>query len=266
MKNIHLVVIDPQRDFCLPDGALFVQGANEDMQRLAKLIGRVGTKLTDIHVTLDSHHYIHIAHPIFWKDKQGKHPGPFTLINVADVENGTWRAAKPSLQPYALKYVKALEKNKRYVLCIWPPHCIIGTPGQTLHPDIESALRTWAEKDFGYPDFVTKGSNILTEHYSAVQADVPDAADVSTQLNTRFIETVNEADIVLFAGEASSHCVANTMTDMVNYFADDSLVKKIVYLKDCSSPVPGFEQMEKDFLKEMTGRGMQSTTSVDFLA
>lgn len=266
MKNIHLVLIDPQRDFCLPDGALYVQGANEDMGRLASTIRRLGNKISDIHITLDSHQYVHIAHPVFWKDKQGKHPNPFTLITVADVENGTWRAAKPSLQTYAIKYVKSLEKNKRYVLCIWPPHCIIGTPGQALHPEIETAVREWSEKNFGYADFVTKGSNILTEHYSAVQADVPDADDPSTQLNTRFIETVNQADIVLFAGEASSHCVANTMTDMVNYFADDSLVKKIVYLKDASSPVPGFEKMEVDFINEMTGRGMQLMTAKEFLA
>jgi nicotinamidase/pyrazinamidase len=266
MKNIHLVVIDPQRDFCLPDGALFVQGANEDMERLAGLITRVGAKLTDIHVTLDSHQYVHIAHPIFWKDRKGNHPNPFTLINVADVENGTYRATAPSLQGYALKYVRTLEQNKRYVLCIWPPHCIIGTPGQTLHPAIADALRVWSEKNFGYPDFVTKGSNILTEHYSAVVADVPDAEDLSTQLNTRFIETINEADLVLFAGEASSHCVANTLRDMVNYFADDSLVKKIVYLQDASSPVTGFEQMEKDFVQEMRSRGMQFTTTKDFLA
>lgn len=121
MKNIQLVIIDPQRDFCLPNGALYVQGANEDMSRLATMITRLGKKLTDIHVTLDSHHHVHIAHPIFWKDKQGRHPSPFTLINAADVENGTWSATKPSLQTHALKYVRSLEKNKRYVLCIWPP-------------------------------------------------------------------------------------------------------------------------------------------------
>lgn len=266
MKNIHLVAIDCQRDFCLPNGALFVQGANEDMTRLGNMINRLGKKISDMSFTFDSHHYIHIAHPIFWVDKKGNHPNPFTLINVEDVENGTWHTTKPSLQRYGLEYVRTLKKNGRYVLCIWPPHCIIGTEGQALHPAIESAIKSWAEKNFGYPNFVTKGSNILTEHYSAVIADVPDANDPSTQLNTQFIQTVNEAEIVLFAGEASSHCVRNTLTDMVNNFADDSLVKKIVYLKDACSPVPGFESMEKDFLDEMTKRGMQVSTTKEILS
>ena len=30
MKNIQLMIIDPQNDFCTPEGSLFVPGANED--------------------------------------------------------------------------------------------------------------------------------------------------------------------------------------------------------------------------------------------
>jgi nicotinamidase-related amidase len=52
--NIQLVAIDPQNDFCdIPGAALPVTGANADMERLAKFVGRAGHKLSDIHVTLD---------------------------------------------------------------------------------------------------------------------------------------------------------------------------------------------------------------------
>ena len=66
-KRIELLVIDPQVDFCDPArGALYVPGAEHDMARLAAMVRRLKGKLDDVHVTLDSHHFIHIAHPIFW--------------------------------------------------------------------------------------------------------------------------------------------------------------------------------------------------------
>ena len=70
----------------------------------------------------------------------------------------------------------------------------------------------------------------------------------------------------MVAGEASSHCLANTVRDVAANFGDDSYVQRLVLLKDATSPVPGFEHFENDFLREMTGRGMQVTTTTDFLA
>jgi len=43
--KIDLVIIDPQKDFCDPNGSLFVPGAAEDMKRLASLVGRLKNKL-----------------------------------------------------------------------------------------------------------------------------------------------------------------------------------------------------------------------------
>jgi len=263
-KKIHLLVIDPQHDFCAPNGNLYVKGADKDMERLANMVKRLGKKLDDIHVTLDSHHYIHIAHPVFWKNSSGAHPNPFTIISAQDVRDGTWTTTKPSLFKRAKDYVEQLEKNARYPLCIWPPHCLIGTLGQTVYPVLMEALMDWC-KTFAAVDFVTKGSNILTEHYSAIVADVPDPNDPSTQMNVSFLNTINEADIVLLAGEARSHCLCNTATDAVNYFLDNSLIKKLVLLSDATSDVTGFENLGEKFVKDMTARGMQVTTTKDFL-
>jgi len=128
-KRIELLVIDPQVDFCDPRGALYVPGAEKDMGRLAVMIRRLKSKIDDIHVTLDSHHTIHIAHPIFWKDSRGNHPPVFTNISRADVENGVWTTTVPGLYRRALEYVRKLEQNGRYELTIWNPHCLIGSPG-----------------------------------------------------------------------------------------------------------------------------------------
>jgi nicotinamidase-related amidase len=259
--NTHLIIIDPQNDFCDPKrGALYVKGAEKDMQALAEFIARRGELLDKIHVTLDSHHTIHIAHPIFWKNSQGQHPAPFTTITRADVETGRWTTTNPRWMARGLAYVQALEKNNRYQLMIWPPHCRIGTWGHSIFPVLSDALVAWEEKFFGSVNFLMKGSNLFTEHYSAVVADVPDDADKSTRLNTRFIDTVKPADRILVSGEALSHCVANTVTDIANHFSKEN-VKKFVLLRNTSSNVTGREALGEHFLKDMVKRGMRVMTT-----
>ena len=265
-KRIELLVIDPQVDFCDPArGALYVPGAERDMARLAAMVRRLKGRLDDIHVTLDSHHFIHIAHPVFWKDSQGRRPPVFTRISRADVEGGVWTPTAPGMYRRALEYVRRLEQNGRYELTVWPPHCLIGSPGHAVFPELFAALNEW-ESRFAFVDYVTKGSNILTEHYSAVLADVPDPSDASTQINTRLIETLEQADLVAIAGEARTHCLANTVRDIADGFGDDSFVSKLVLLTDASSDIPGFEPHAQSFMADMAARGMQLSTTTEFLA
>ncbi len=264
--DLRLLIIDPQNDFCDKNGALCVPGADADMTRLAAMIRRLKNKIDDIHVTLDTHHYVDIAHPIFWVNSDGGHPDPLTtIITVEDVENGTWRTTNPRLGKRALEYVKTLRDNNRYALVVWPYHCLIGSWGYGVYPELLDAMLEW-EKDFCMVDFVTKGSNIYTEHYSAVQADVPDPQDPSTMLNTRLIQTLEEADIIALAGEALNFCVANTVTDIADNFGEEN-IKKFVLLEDASSPVPGkdFEPFTEKFMNDMSRRGMKISTTTDFL-
>jgi nicotinamidase-related amidase len=261
----ELLIIDPQVDFCDPKGALYVPGAERDMERLAKMVRRTNDKLDDIHVTLDSHHWIHVAHPIFWKDSRGRHPAVFTRISRADVEQGIWTATVPGMYRRALDYVRKLEENGRYQLTIWPPHCLIGSAGHAVFPCLYQALQQWEER-FAFVDYVTKGSNIATEHYSAVQADVPDATDPSTQINTELIRILQNADVVAVAGEALTHCLANTVRDIAGNFGDDRFVSKMVLLTDATSGIPGFESVGDAFISEMTARGLQLSTTAEFLA
>lgn len=284
-KKVCLLVVDPQVDFCDPGeelkletkhpvygdkfvrpvGKLYVKGADEDMKRLAAMVRRVKGDLEEVVVTLDSHRTLHVAHPIFWRDKDGNHPAPFTLINVDDVTgaNPKWRATNQGYQQRCVEYVQKLKANGRYVLCIWPPHCLIGSAGYQVMPVLFDALCEW-EQEFAAVNYVTKGSNIFTEHYSAVQADVYDPEDPGTGLNTNLIKLLQEMDMIAIGGEASSHCIRATVMDIANNFGDDN-IKKLVYLEDACSPVPGFEDKEKEFMKEMIDRGMKVTTTDKFL-
>src|SRR3989337_603023 len=119
MTRVDLVIIDPQHDFCDPSGALYVKGADKDMERLTVLIKRVANKLSNIAVTLDSHHLLDLAHPGFWRDAKGNPPNPFTIISSSDILQGRWTPFQPSLTKRMLDYVKALENGGRYPLCIW---------------------------------------------------------------------------------------------------------------------------------------------------
>lgn len=262
--KVDLLIIDPQVDFCDPSGALYVKNAEKDMSRVTKMIKRIHPKLNDIHVTLDTHHYVDIAHPIFWKDSSGNHPIPFTIIEESDITDGIWMTTLPSLQKKAKEYIIQLTANQRYPLCIWPPHCLIGSEGHKVVPELFNILIEW-EKNFNQVDYVTKGSNMYTEHYSAIKADVPDPGDPSTQINTALIKTLMETDIIAIMGEAGSHCLANTVKDIADEFGDDSYVKKMVLLEDGTSPVTGFEKMQEDFINEMIIRGMQISNTKDFL-
>lgn len=264
MKDIHLVVIDPQNDFCRPDGALCVPGAEQDMDRLAAMVHRLRGRLTDVHVTLDSHRKVDISHPVWFRDGSGNHPAPFTQITVADLDNGDWTTTLPSAWERTRAYLAALDVTARYPHIIWPEHCLIGTQGHNVDARLHDALQEWSAR-FALVDYVTKGSNPWTEHFSAVQAEVPDAADPSTQVNTGFVQTLEQADMILLAGEALSHCLANTVRDIAAHFPKEA-VAKMVLLTDATSSVAGFESLGEDFVRDMSSRGMRLATTTDVLA
>ena len=93
--NYHLLVIDPQNDFC----DLSVVGAHADMLRLAELIKSGLNGLTEISITLDSHHRLDIAHPTFWSNGDGKAVTPFTQISAAEVRAGKFAPRSPQALP-----------------------------------------------------------------------------------------------------------------------------------------------------------------------
>lgn len=250
-----LVVIDPQRDFCKPDGALFVPGADDDMKRLAALVPKGG--FDRIHVTLDSHQWLHIAHPIFWTDARGESPAPFTPVAAGD-----WVARDPALREYARDYVRQLAEKGRYGLTIWPPHCVVGTPGHAVHDELGLALREWAESNLRTIDYVPKGGNLKTEHYSAIQADVPDPSDPTTAVNQAFIERLKEADELVFAGEALDYCLLNTLRDLVATAPE--IAPKLVILKDASSSIGGVTIDDHEFFRDLITKGARLATTENF--
>lgn len=279
-RNIQLLVIDPQNDFCdLPedwrpldplsgrriDPALPVAGAHADMQRLAALIGDGAAGLSGIVVTLDSHHRVDVAHPPFWQRGDGSPVAPFTQITAQQVRAGEFRPREARALPRVLSYLDELEARGRYTLMVWPVHCEIGSWGHGVHASVRAAYNRWEEGTLRQVLKVVKGTNPWTEHYSAVLAEVPDPADDDTQLNRPLIDALDAADMILVAGEAGSHCVRATTEHIADHLRRGPL-DRLVLLTDCMSPVAGFEAQQEAFLAAMRSRGARLSTSAEMLA
>ena len=262
MRNV-LLAIDVQFDFCDPNGALYVAGANEDSERTAEFLQNNQEHFQEVYCTLDQHHLVDIAHPSWFIDENGASPTPFTVVSVDDMVNGVWRARNYRYQDRTLQYLRTLQSSGRYPHVIWPEHCLIGSRGACVQHDFMVALNSWAKSQNSTVSFVAKGSNPFTEHFSAIQAEVPDPNDSTTQVNSWLVSSIEKATTVYVVGQALSHCVANTVRDLANNFRDQSLVSRICLLTDCSSPVTGFEDKAKEFLAEMTQRGMRTAKSTE---
>lgn len=265
LGKVQLLIIDPQNDFCdIAGAALPVPGANADLDRTAALVERLGDRIDAIHVTLDSHHPLDIAHPTWWSDENGEAPAPFTTISVADVDSGRWVPRDSANAAGSRVYVHNLAEQGRYQLIVWPEHCLIGSWGHNVQSNLAASLNRWGRARMTTVNYVRKGENPSTEHYSAILAEVPDHADASTLVNTDLLRRLQSADTILIAGEALSHCVASTVRDIADQLGPD-MVGKLTLLEDCCSPVSGFESTAQAFVDELVARGMGLTTSSEIL-
>lgn len=274
----QLLIIDPQNDFCdLPENwqprspvteqviapSLPVAGAHADMQRLARWVAAQGEKLGQITLTLDSHQSYDIAHPAFWQQRGGSAVTPFTQITAAQMRGGDFVPRNAAEQVRTLQYLDQLEAQGSYTLMVWPLHCEIGSWGHGVHASVLTACRQWQDLQHRAVRHVFKGMNPWTEHYSAIQAEVPDAQDLETGLNTALLTQLRASSLLVIAGEASSHCVRATTEHIVDNWDSDDF-SRIVLLTDCMSPVGGFEAAHTSFLQRMHAIGVRCETSASF--
>ena len=277
--------LGPMLDLLIQPGKLYVPGGWEAMERLAAMIDRISDKIDDITVTLDAHQIVDQAHPIWWlNDSTGQQADPFTLLGVIgktiqslDPANGMagtgveYRTKLPSLLHKggatgkgSFGYLEALAARGRQAHVVWPVHCEIGALGSIVVLALMEALQRW-QSSFATINFLTKGSNIFTEHYGAIEAEVPDPNDEGTQVRAATVASLGEADIIAWGGIASSHCLAETFRGVDANFQGGNIVQKMVLLTDATAAVPGFEFLYDAFVAEMVPKGMKQETTVNFL-
>lgn len=228
--NTVLLGIDLQNDFTQPDGALAVRNAEKDVNRIACFIENNRAGIDYIVLTLDSHQPIHIAHQIYWKDKDGNVPELFTLISAEDVRSGRW--IPQYNKDRALTYLEKLDLIGE-VCTIWPMHCIAGSDGWAIDKVVMDSIIDWSVFYNRVYDLYYKGHAQSTEHYSIFKAAVTWNDIPETRLNTVLLDKLDTFDRIVLVGEAADICVANSLNDILVYRPD--MVKKIVVLTDCMS-------------------------------
>jgi nicotinamidase-related amidase len=285
--KIALVLIDVQNTFCIPEFELYVggrsgTGAVDDNIRLVEFIYRNLGAITHISLTLDTHVATQIFHPIFLVDDYGEHPAPYTLVTSEDIQQGRWRFNEIIAEDLGIEvgygqsqlehYTAQLAKKEKFELTIWPYHAMLGGIGHALVSAVEEADFFHTIARSSWPDYEIKGANPLTEHYSAIGPEVltgPNGEQIGEK-STKIFEKIQKYDAVLFAGQAKSHCVAWTISDLLDQIQDydPRLTGKVYLLEDCSSPVvvPGVidytEQAEADFTR-FAEAGMHAVRSTD---
>ncbi len=113
-------------------------------------------------------------------------------------------------------------------------------------------------------NYVLKGMNPLTEHFSVFKAEMPLENDQETQLNLKLIEELQSFDAVLVCGQALTHCVNRSCRDLVLNW--EKRTADIALITDCTSAIPGFENMADEFLSFMKESGCKLQTTRDWLS
>jgi len=288
--KIALIIIDVQITFCIPGFELFVagrsgSGAVDDTRRLCNFIYRNLGMLTQITATLDTHETVQIFHPIFLVNEQGAHPAPYTLVSVEDIQQGRWRfnsAVAKTLgisEEYGgrqlLHYVEELKRRGKYAYTIWPYHAMLGGIGHALVPSLEEAIFFHSIARNSQADILIKGQNPFTENYSAIGPEVLDDPDgrLLAQKNESLLQKVIDYDMVIIAGQAKSHCLGWTVSDLLTDIRarDASLAGKVYLLEDTTSAVviPGivdYTDAADQAFQKFKEAGMHLVQSTDPIA
>lgn len=256
-RRHHLVLIDMQRDFCFPEGTLYVggrsgQGAMEDGDRVARFIYRNLDVISEITCTLDSHLPFQIFFAPFWVDRTGAPLTPHRTISVDEVRAGevspnpdiVAAVGAPDLAwltKQVLFYCEQLAKAGKYVLYLWPPHVLLGGDGHVLAGIIQEARLFHAYARGARNGVEIKGLHALSENYSVFSPEVlltHDGASLAAR-NGALLDLLLDEDRLIVAGEASSHCVKSSIDDLLDAIRarDPRLARRVYILEDAMSAV-----------------------------
>lgn len=285
--KLCLLLVDVQNTFCIPDYELYVAGrsgtgAVDDNIRLCRFIYRYLHAITGTVPTMDTHYPLQVFHSIFLVNDRGEHPSPLTIVTEADILQGRWRfndklADTLNITPeygqeYLLYYARQLKESGKYDYIIWPYHAMLGGIGHALVSAVEEALFFHAIARSTQPDYHVKGENPFTEHYSVLGPEVtrdPQGKPLAEK-NEKMLNKLIQNDAVVIAGQAKSHCVAWTISDLLEDVMayDRRLVEKVYILEDCTSPVvvPGvvdYTEASDRIFNRFAEAGMHLVKSTD---
>ena len=263
--RVALVLVDMQHDFVDPTGTLAVPGAQDDLARLLGWLYANAGAITHIYASLDTHLPFQIFFRGWWVNPgTGERPAPFTPITYEEVRRGMW--APVAHAEWSGEYLRVLRAQAKKDLMVWPHHTMEGTLGHMLSAPLSEALAWHSAARDTRPTYLSKGRTPRTEFYGIFGAEVPDPGDPASALNTPLLDEVMSYDRVYIAGEAKSHCVLETVRQVVGRYGDQpDVLRRLHVLRDCMSSVPhpeiDFDALAEAAFDEMRERGVRFVTS-----
>ncbi len=284
-QRVMLLLVDPQLGFIAKGRDLCVPGAIEDVIRIVDWILKNMAKITRIAVSMDSHLPFQIFFPDWWVDDKGQPLNDFTVVTLEDLKT---KKVKPIFDfPYEYEKGKSMPWSEYYLtmleqfgkktsvgggdfekknLMVWANHCMLGTPEQAIEPTLYEAIFAHAIARKSQPKFKVKGAVEVSENYSIVEGEVEFSGDKDSGLDEDFLVDLKSFDLIYIGGEASSHCVLETIYSIIRYFKDDApeVLSRVRILEDCTSPVGGFEDMAKQAFEALSSvYGLKLVKSTD---
>ncbi len=235
MRNV-LFITDPQNDFCdASRGSLALPNAEADCRMIRDMLEHGADFFDSVVVSMDMHKEQSVFHDVFWL-KDGK---PIKGIDTID------RTNVDRFRPRNGDYDRFIPRERilqgRCGIDVWPVHCVIGTWGNAINDDVQTALHEWSCATGKYVEYLFKGMDPFREEYSVYTSN-------HDRITSLLLAAGGGNTTVWFCGEAASHCVYFTIRDTyANLERSDVGRIGLRLISNCASYVPGFEPMEERY-------------------
>ena len=100
--------------------------------------------------------------------------------------------------------------------------------------------------------YINKGQNNFTEMYSALKAEVEYPKDKSTAFNDELLYSLKLADKLVVCGQALSHCVNQTVRDIISRWNPDNFGN--IYLLEDGKETRYLQNIEMPYSIDKTFR------------
>ena len=244
-EGISLLIVDPQRDFVdIEKGALPVKGATEDLKRIIRFIYDNISKLSSIYVTLDTHRYDSIFHPIMWEDYNGNTVSPFTEITLEKIKNDEIIPIYDEC--IQTDYVKKLKWQNSQNLMIWPYHCIYGTDGWLIDKQLSNMLLFFEASRKMYINKILKGQDNFSEMYGVIRPEV--LTEYTKEYDISWVYDIGNSDKIYICGEAKDYCVYESVRQFCEVYCNDrDVTETINVMMNCCSAIGDNAQSDKKY-------------------
>lgn len=157
------------------------------------------------------------------------------------------------------------------VVVLWTKHCHNFTMGSCIDPVVMASvyhqyyMRGTLDCE---PLFFTKGKSWRTDEFGAGGPAVKFADDDKANPNKELLQiskgipekNIRPFDATLVTGDAGTHCVPETVKQIVNHLeatGNKEAITRIIYFKDGMSPIPGFEDKAREDEEFLSSKGVR---------